>query len=519
MALTPALALASVPAQWPIVLLCCALLVLGMRRWQLPVLIAVAGLLAWLGGEGMRFAWPGPVLAVVSLGLSVAGARRGSRLPVAVVAAVVAVALMLVRTVLLRTGWAAEAELAGRHAVALVLGLGAGLGIEGVLGALRTDERRRWRSASLTLAGLLSLVAVRVGSIAAAPPSFPGWSEAAWRAEADRAAGVELLAALEHLQAAGFRDAGLARVGLLAESNADVAALRQACRLGRRSVGAAALTADLQALGEIACGAVGRWPEAGARALLAAEEGPGHAARLRLAADLLMEAGRIDEALARYAAAAARGDGHALRAGVRALLDRGRNELAARFAAEHGALGDARVHLWLADAGALPPEAPQPSPGALLAAWNALLDFTVPEPAQRRGMVVLGRPGELRFVFDTGRRRLALQPVTQVTMEYVVGLPLPPDRKVPESLEVSIRNKRGFRLAFATNEGALAYGCNAWPSSASERYVELPAESCDGSWQTLRLRPAAELSGELSRLELAGVYLLEYLRIPGGGGS
>ncbi len=473
-------------------------------RWTA---LAGAGLLAGLGAAGIP---PSPILLWVFIALAAAVALADEPRAIRVSAVVlVAITVILVRRVLVRAGWTDE------DGAITQLATGCFAAVVAVFALLWLTRPRAGAASPTHVFALIvgACAAVSAGRIVIErqPVVFPRWVPMAHGLTAaapnpSAPAFVELL----RLQNAGFKDAGLARVGVLVSRAADVPTLLDACFIGYREPQLAASWAGRVALGDIACRAVKAFPETGA-ALLARESERLHGSEKalldHLRGDILMGVGQLGPSLAAYERARAAGDRRAASDAVRGLLDRGRLEEARAFAAKHPEADPvhASLALWLG-------EAPE---GVVLAdAWNELADFTTMAPLSRRGMKVSGA-GRALMMVDVDAARYSLTGVSEDIANFTLSLPLPPRREMPASLTVEVRARPAYRIDLTTTAGErLVLTCGlGGAGGANEKSLDLGA-SC-GSGAPVTVTPRDFVSGELASAHLVGGFSAYALRLGG----
>ncbi|MEZ0311433.1 MAG: hypothetical protein ACAI38_06645 [Myxococcota bacterium] len=463
-------------------------------RWTA---LAGSALLAGLGAAGIP---PSPLLLWVFIALACAVALADRpRATRAIVVVITAVTVVLVRRVLARAGWTDEDGAMTQLATGCFAATVAGFALLWLT---------RPREGAVGQAHVFALV---VGACAAAsagrivieqqPVVFPRWVA---RAHALTAAAPNpsplALLELQRLQNAGFRDAALARAGVLVGRDADVPTLKDACFVGYREPQLAGSWAGRIALGEIACRAVRAFPEHGAATLAREAErlhGGEKAALEHLRGDLLMVAGRIEPALEAYARATAAGDQWAASDAVRALLDRGRVDEARAFAAKQPEADRARGRLaiWLGEPGS--------GDESSMSVWNELVDFTTLAPLSRRGAVLSGN-GRALMMVDADSGRESLTAVSEDLAAFAVSLPLPPRREIPERLTFEMRARPAFRVDLTNTRGQrLVLACGLpGTEAAGETFVEL-GEACT-TGGPVTVAPRQWLTGELSGMDLVG---------------
>ena len=463
-------------------------------RWSA---IAGSALLAGLGAAGIP---PTPLLLWVFIVLACAVALADEPRAVRVIVVLItAITVVLVRRVLERAGWSDEDGAMTQLATGCFAAAVAGFALLWLT---------RPRSGGTSQAHVFALAVGACAAVGAGrivieqqPVVFPRWVP---RAHALTAAapnpGARALLDLERLQNAGFRDAALARAGVLVSHDADVPTLEAACHVGYREPQLAASWAGRVALGDLACRAVGAFPERGA-ALLAREaerlRGRERATIEHLRGDLLMAAGNLEASLEAYARAGSAGDPWAASDAVRALLDRNRVDEARAFASKQPASDrvQARLALWLGE--------PGPTEATALEAWNELLDFTTLAPLSRRGAAISGRGRALMMVdADTGRESLTA--VSEDLAAFAVSVPLPPRRVVPEELTFAMRARPAYRVDLTNDRGQrLVFACGLGGiDSPSETTVDLGEACATGGEVTVT--PRRWMTGELTSLDLVG---------------
>lgn len=390
----------------------------------------------------------------------------------------------------------------GRDGEGLLIRLGGGL-VMGALAATAAEAScragARWRRGAAVVSALAALI------LAAPPwqsaPTLPGHRIAlaaltSLSSPADLARDPAALAALERLRVGGHGAAAHLWVAMAVLQNATPDRIRSACP---RSV-----DGDLGGgwrpwveQGRLICRSLNGLPEQGA-ALLAGTPAP-HLIRLR--GDLLLEAGRLAEGVATARAAATAGDPFARRNAVRALVDR--NRLAEAYGVADPA--DALTTLWVE------PERDGP---ALWAAWNAALDLTTLGSPERLGLQPMDAPGRLLSLIDPERRHRVLVTHTRYGTRFGVTLPLPPGRRIPGVITLTVRNRRGLEVVLGTDDGArLTYSCAPFRPAPQETVLSLPGAACAGTWATVAVTPGTVLSGTLTAFLMRGDFALAALEI------
>lgn len=471
-------------------------------RWTA---IAGAGLLAGLGAAGIP---PSPILLWVFIALAVGVALADEPRAIRVSSVVLtALTVILVRRVLVRAGWTDEDGAITQLATGC---------FAAVVAAFALLWLTRPRADGVSTTHVFALIVGACAAVSAGrivieqqPVVFPRWVP---RAHALTAAApnpsapafVELL----HLQNAGFKDAALARAGVLVSRDADVPTLLDACFIGYREPQLAPSWAGRVALGDIACRAVKAFPERGA-ALLAREaerlHGSEKAMLDHLRGDLLMGVGQLVPALAAYESARAGGDQRASSDAVRGLLDRGRVDEARAFAAKQPDADAVHEHLaiWLGES--LESE-------SLAESWNDLVDFTTMAPLSRRGMKVTG-VGRALMMVDVDAARYSLTGVAEDIAGFSVSLPVPPRREIPASLTVEVRARPAYRIDLTNTKGerlVLACGLGG-AGTPGEKALDLGASCASGAPVTVT--PREFFSGDLAAVELVGGFSAYAIRL------
>ncbi len=473
-------------------------------RWAA---LAGCGLLAGLGAAGIP---PSPLLLWVFIVLACAVALADEPRAIRVIVVLVtAITVVLVRRVLARAGWADEDGAMTQLATGCFAATVAAFALLW-LTRPRADSSGQPHVFALAVGACAAIGAGRI-VIEQRPVVFPRWVP---RAHTLTAAapnpGAGALLELLRLQNAGFRDAALARVGVLVSHGADVATLEDACYVGYREPQLAGSWAGRIALGELACKAVrASSPEHGAAGLAREAErlrGSERATLEHLRGDLLMVAGNIGPALDAYTRASTAGDAWAASDAVRALLDRGRAEEARAFAAKQPA-GDrahARLALWLGEAAA-----------ASFEAWNELADFSTLAPLSRRGAVLSGS-GRAFMMVDSESGRESLTAVSEDLAAFAVTLPLPPRREVPETLTLEMRARPAFRIDLTNAQGQrLVFACGlGGTDAAGETTVDLGEACLSGG--AITVTPRQWLTGELTGMDLVGGFSAYSIRAGNG---
>jgi hypothetical protein len=188
--------------------------------------------------------------------------------------------------------------------------------------------------------------------------------------------------------------------------------------------------------------------------------------------------------------------------------------------------------------------------GDLVAAWNELADFTTLMPTSRRGVTIIGASdasalgaysaapplvGRLRHgasdasalgtysaasplvgrvrrgaigralsMVDPEVGRGSLEVVTEDVTAYGIRLPLPPKRMVPKAMTIDASTRLSFRFDIYTDRDVVSFTCGLGPDDPKQRQAPMPA-SC-GTTTPVHLAPASIIAGEVTRMELIGIF-------------
>jgi hypothetical protein len=522
--LVPVALEADLPMAWRVVGAILALAAVFPWRWAWRWLGLVGASCVYVGVAATPFSTPRLGLGLVALLLLLATAPARRRVFGLALTALVALTVGLAYNVLSRSGWPADAILLCRLATGLVFGGGWTIALLRLAGGGIAVSSRRLRVGAASAVGLALVVGLFASHDGGA--ALPHWSQSAAALEPVDPTTLTLEREdrdgyLEELRTAGFSDPAYATVALAALANADPESLRRWCPKRERPGALGQAWREQIEVGRLICRELGRWPEEAARELSGAVgcdppglladmchgqaglSAPWRGMLLRLAADLLMDAGLVPAARAIYSEAAAAGDRFALRDAVRALLDRSRADEAAAVVD----LSDALSRAWLGSS---------LDPANMWRAWSHSLDFShLPSP-RRSGVVPIGAPGKVTTFVDPVLGRRVATSLAKYVLASGSVVPVPPGGGVPAELRLWFRSRRGFQLNLYPKEGpGLAYGCADPQRPDRYVYVRLPDAGCRGEWDQATLRPAELLKGPLARVELMGEYsVAEIVAVP-----